>query len=293
MPRMISRAIQRIEQRGSRVPRWLKGRRRGRGRVRCEDVLLVSGAGYQIHARVHIPTGRAPERGGARPAVLLCPGIDDPGTVFEGYGPPIAASEVARLGAICMHFDPAGRGRSWGPEDYGGPEHQDDVRVALSYLLGRRDVVPSRSGVVAISLGIAMAAGALSRAGDDCRLGWLMDWEGPCDREIITAGGRIMAPAAGHGLDDEAYWRPREAVRHVGALRCGYLRYQAKRDHAQPGELRHAERMIRAAAEGALPWFQINDHPRNTVPERPQYYPSGFQAANTILLRKIKEFTAL
>ena len=86
---------------------------------------------------------------------------------------------------------------------------------------------------------------------------------------------------------------PREAVRWVGSLRCGYHRFQARRDHAQPGELRHAERMMRAAVAGRLPWFQLNDHPRNQLPERPEYHPPGFTVANRILLRKIREFAAL
>ncbi len=295
MPRILSRLHHGLEQRTSRIPRWIASKRPGSGRVRTEEVLLVSRAGYQIHARIHTlsPSGRDSADARVRPAVLLCPGIDDPGSVFEGHGPPLCADEVARLGAICMHFDPAGRGKSWGPEDFGGLEHQDNVRVVLRYLLSRPDVIASRSGVVAISLGVAMAVGALARPDDDFHLGWLIDWEGPCDREIITAGGSIMEPAAGHGLDDDAYWHPREAMRHVGGLRCGYFRYQAKRDHAQPGETRHAMRMMRAAAAGNLPWFQLNDHPRNRLPERPDYYPSGYRAANRLLLRKIAEFTAL
>ncbi len=295
MPRILSRIRHGLEQKTSRIPRWIEGHRPGKGHVLREEVLLVSQAGYQLRARVHLPaSGQGGERGRrGRPGVLLCPGIDDPGSVFEGYGSPLCADEVARLGAVCMHFDPAGRGRSWGPEDFGGHEHQDDVLVALRYLLGRPDVVASRSGLVSISLGVAMAVGALAQAGDACRLGWMIDWEGPCDREIITAGGKIMAPAKGHGLDDDAYWHPREAVRHVGQLRCGYFRYQAERDHAQPGETRHALRMIRAASGGELPWFQLNDHPRNSAPERPEFYPSGYRAANRILLRKIAEFAAL
>jgi len=260
-----------------------------------EEILLVSSAGYQLHGRVHRLADRVGRDGRTkpRPGVLLCPGIDDPGTVFQGRGPPVSADEVARLGIVCLHFDPAGRGRSWGPEDFGGPEHQDDVLVALRYLVGRPDVVASRSGVVSISLGISMAVGALAQVGDDCRLGWLVDWEGPCDREIITAGGRIMAPANGHGLHDEQYWQPREAVRHLGQIRCGYFRYQAARDHAQPGELRHATRMLRAASLGGMPWFQLNDHPRGVVPERPRWYPSGYGAANRILLGKIRGFAAI
>jgi len=116
----------------------------------------------------------------------------------------------------------------------------------------------------------------------------VLDWEGPCDREIITSGGTIMAPANGHSLEDEVYWPPREAVRHVGKLPCGYVRLQASIDHAQPGEVRHAQRMIRAAADGDLPWFQVNDHRRGEVPARTNWLAPGTMAANRTLLRKIK-----
>ncbi|MFH1468106.1 MAG: hypothetical protein ABIO70_27210 [Pseudomonadota bacterium] len=278
------------ERRLQRLPRWLAAHRPRAVEVARQPVTLTSGAGYRIAGCVHSPVGGSDRR---RPAVLLCPGIDDPGSVFVGQAAPISADEVARLGVHCMRFDPAGRGESWGVEDFGGPEHQDEVATALRYLVSRPDVVASRSGVVAISLGIAMAVGALAQAGEGCRLGWLIDWEGPCDREIITAGGRILAPAAGHGLDDDAWWRPREAVRNLAGIRCGYFRYQASRDHAQPGELRHAQRMMRAASEAGLPWFQLNDHPRNTVPDRPKWYPPGHGFANRTIMAKIALFAAL
>jgi len=200
---------------------------------------------------------------------------------------PITADEVARLGCVVLYFDPAGRGKSWGEEDFGGPEHQDNVSCALQYLASRPDVDASRLGVVAISLGVSMAVGALAQT--DIPVSWLIDWEGPCDREIITAGGTIMAPANGHSLDDEVYWQPREAVRHVAKLSCGYLRIQAARDHAQPGETRHAMRMMRAVSRGNLPWFQINDHARGVAPDRPVWSNSGRLPTNHMLLRKIQE----
>jgi hypothetical protein len=248
-----------------------------------EPIRLVSSAGYQIEARVH-----RPRAGGRWPAVLLCPGTDDPGGVFEGWTQPINAAEVASMGLVVMHFDPAGRGRSWGEEDYGGLEHQDNVRVCLRHLAGLEGVDPDHIGVVAISLGIAMACGGLARADDTVRVDWLIDWEGPCDREIICAGGRIMAPALGHTLDDEVYWRPREAVRWVGELPCGYLRIQSSRDHAQPGEIRHAARMMQAAATGRLPWFRLNDHEPGLVPRSPRLYAPGRSQANKALLRWIR-----
>jgi len=263
------------------IPR--RARRRVRGRpVRRDEVRLVSTAGYQIHAWIHRPADDA-----RAPGVLLTPGTCDPGSVFEGWSQPLNAREVASRGYAVMTFDPAGRGESWGEEDYGGPEHQDNVRVALRHLLGQPFVEPERVGVVSISLGVSMACGALARWPEELPVAWLVDWEGPCDREIITAGGRIMAPAMGHALTDEVYWKPRESARHVGRLRCGYVRVQAARDHAQPGEFRHAERMIRAAAEGALPWFRINEHPPGEVPPTIDWYPAGRRSANRVLLRWI------
>ncbi len=249
--------------------------------VREEPLRLRSLAGYQIDAHLHRPD----DASGRLPAVVLCPGIDHPGTIFDSLAPPVSADEVARLGCLALHFDPAGRGESWGEEDMGGPEHQDDVATAIRYLAERPDVDPTRIGVVAISLGVAMAVGAVAGGAEAA---WLIDWEGPCDREIITSGGKIMTPALGHSMEDETWWRPREAVRHVGAMRCPYVRLQAELDHAQPGETRHAMRMLHAAAAGSLPWFQINDHPRGDVPPRPQWLPSGVLAANNALLRKIR-----
>jgi hypothetical protein len=242
-----------------------------------ERVTLRTAQAIQIEACIH--------RGGQGPAVLLCPGIDDAGTVFDSWRAPISADEVAALGATVLHFDPAGRGRSWGAEDYGGSEHQEDVALAFAHLAGLEGVDPRRIGVVAISHGSAMAIGALARSVD---ARWVVDWEGPSDREIMTGGGKHMAPADGHALTDDAYWAPREPVRHVGRLRCAYVRLQADPDHAQPGETRHATRMLQAAAIGSLPWFQINDHPRNEHPPRPNWLAPGMLAANRALLRKIR-----
>jgi hypothetical protein len=271
--RSVGLAVERRVAEGVRRARVLPAIARERVTLRTEQ-------GIQIEACVH--RGAAAGREG--PAVLLCPGIDDAGAVFDSWRAPISADEVAALGAVVVHFDPAGRGRSWGEEDYGGNEHQEDVAVAFAHLAGLDGVDSRRIGIVAISHGLAMAIGAATRL--DAR--WLIDWEGPSDREIMTGGGMHMAPANGHALSDDAYWAPREPVRHVDRLRCAYVRLQANPDHAQPGETRHATRMIQAASNGTLPWFQINDHPRNENPPRPNWLTPGTLAANGALLRKIR-----
>lgn len=259
------------------LPRRLR-RRLGSQEVQREDFVLESLVGYRI-------AGTLWRCEGARKAVVLTPGTDDPGSVFQGWSQPVNALEIASRGYVCVHFDPAGRGNSWGEEDYGGPEHQDDLRTVIEHVRPQVDQL----GVLSISLGLAMAAGALT---EDLGVDWLLDWEGPCDREIICAGGEIMVPAMGHGLDDDVYWHPREAVRHVGSMRCGYVRFQSGRDHAQPGELRHATRMIEAAAAGSLPFFHLNDHGAGVVPAQPEWYAPGRSAANRQLLSWIERLSS-
>lgn len=256
--------------------------RTARHRLDHTEVTLLSTAGYQLSACITKVAGAPP-----RPGVVINPGIHQGRAEVEGYGAVVNAAEIAQLGYTVLTFDPAGRGQSWGEEDYGGPEQQDDLRVAVKHLLADPSCT-GKVGVLSLSLGIASSVGALVRWADELPVSWLVDWEGPCDREIITSGGTILVPAAGHGLDDDDYWIPREATRGVGHLRCPYVRIQAHPDHAQPTELRHAQRMIAAAAAGDLPWFQLNDHPRNEAPARPDWVRGGPWAGNQAVLRKLR-----
>ncbi len=246
------------------------------------DLRLLSAAGYPLAARITRPRSDTP-----LPGVVISPAIHHGLREVDTFASAVTAAEVARLGYAVLSYDPAGRGESWGEEDFGGPEHQDDLRVAIRALLETPDT--TGVGVLSLSYGIVAAAAVLAAHPDELPVRWLLDWEGPCDRDIITTGGTRLVPAAGHALTDDDYWRPREPVRHVGALRCGYVRLQAWPDHAQPGELRHAERMVHAAAAGALPWFQINDHPRGLVPPRPLWLAGGPWGANVAVLRKLSD----
>lgn len=246
------------------------------------DLQLLSTAGFKLSARLTRIGGAPPQ-----PGVVVSPGIHQGRAQVEGYAAVVNADEIARLGYTVLTFDPAGRGESWGEEDFGGPEHQDDLRVVVKHLLASPQC-DRHVGVLSLSLGISAAVGALAQWPEELPVRWLLDWEGPCDREIITSGGTILVPAAGHSLEDDTYWIPREATRRVGQLRCGYVRLQAVPDHAQPTETRHAQRMIHAAAAGTLPWFQLNDHPRGEAPARPTWLKGGPWAANQAILRKLK-----
>ncbi|MSP54340.1 MAG: hypothetical protein EXR69_01840 [Myxococcales bacterium] len=250
--------------------------------LRVQELTLTSSAGYEIAAQI-VRIDGAP----AQPGLVVSPGIHQGLREVQGYGAVVNAGELAGAGYTVLVYDPAGRGLSWGEEDFGGPEHQDDVRVGVRALQGSC----SQVGLLSLSLGVAAAVGAASRW-PELGLAFVVDWEGPCDREIITAGGSLLVPAAGHSLSDDAYWNPREAVRQMAGLSCPYIRLQALPDHAQPAEVRHAMRMAHAAhdaaSRGTLPWFQLNDHARGEVPARPLWLPGGPIAANIAIRRKLR-----
>ena len=271
-----------LDWRRHRLLRRLAATRSG-VRLAQSDVRLLSAAGYPLAARLTRPVDAGP-----LPGVVVSPAIHHGRDTLDTHDSVVTASEVAALGYAVLTFDPAGRGESWGEEDFGGPEHQDNLRVAVHALRATPNV--ASVAVLSLSFGVVSATAALARFADELPVRWLLDWEGPSDRDIVTTGGTRLVPAAGHTLTDEDYWRPREAVRHVGGLRCAYVRLQAWPDHAQPGEVRHAERMVHAAAAGgALPWFQINDHPRRSIPPRPLWLAPGPWAANRAILRKLAD----
>lgn len=249
--------------------------------VEREPVELHSTAGYKLAAQLIRPKGAGP-----LPGLVVSPAIHQGIEALSGRGAVVDGAELASLGFAVLLHDPAGRGASWGEEDFGGPEHQDDVRVCVRSLAAN-PACTGRVGLLSLSLGVAAAVGAAARW-PELPIDWLVDWEGPCDREIITAGGTRLEPAAGHPLDDDDYWASREAVRGVTWLRCGYLRLQAFPDHAQPEELRHARRMVHAAARGPARFVQLNDHPMGQVPARPDWLAGGAWAANRAILSALR-----
>lgn len=276
---MIPKFLHRIEH---HLTRELRVRRSGQS-IHQRSIRLHSSAGYRIAATLYTPQGKGPW-----PAVVLCPGSDHSREVFTSRQAPITAEEVAQLGCIVLTYDPAGRGSSWGSEDFGGPEHQDNAAVAIRHLKTLSEVDPSRVGLVGISLGIASAIGAAKLLAEDHEpVSWVLDWEGPCDQRTITANQTRQEPAMGHKSTDKSYWHPREAVRHLGAINCGYVRLQGNPDHAQPEELGHAQAMLLAASVSSLPWFQLNNHPKNENPSSPTWLAGGPLTANRALLRTI------
>ena len=274
----IDGAALRLLRLGLRAPRLS-----GRG-VLVERLQLRSLAGYPIEVAIYRPAG-----GGARPAVVLCP---DHG---EGIEAQLSARsfadprELAATGAVVAVFDPAGRGQSWGEDDFGGPEHQDNVVQVVLHLQSLPEVDRSRVGLLAIGAGNQAALGAARTLG--AGLAWLIDYEGPADRE--TSAAIYGADHACKGVDDATWWADRAPATLIAGARCGYLRLQAEEDHRANDELRHAQRMLHAAAQNTgLRWIQINDHPIGERPKRPRWMPRGRVAARAAILHKLRAVTA-
>ncbi|MBN2801271.1 MAG: alpha/beta hydrolase [Deltaproteobacteria bacterium] len=198
--------------------------------------------------------------------MLIVPGLGQ--GAARAWRWPLPVPSLVGWGYRVVALDLTGRGDTGGAEDFGGPIHHLDVLAGLDHLGGEP------LAVLSLSLGASATAGALLLA-DRPRVELWMDWEGPSDREIITAGGTRMAPARGHGLADDGWWRPREPARAVGHTGVPWARFQGRRDHAQPGERRHALRMLQGAATGSLPWFLLNDHAPSQVPARPRWLEAG------------------
>ncbi len=206
--------------------------------------------------------------GRALPTLVLVPGGSSDSSGF--LKPPSQAQRLADAGLTIVVFDPDGRGRSEGKEDYDGYTHQDGLAAIIRFVATLPEVDASQIGLVSYSYGITMAAGALARY-PDLPVLFLIDWEGPADRNDT---GGCDAAHTGHlkkyPCDDEAFWREREAATFALHLSVPYQRLQSERDHVQPDN-NHALLMIANATakeyggHGIAPWTRLNSLEPNTV----------------------------
>ena len=205
-----------------------------------------------------------PEDGGdtPRPTLILVPGGSGSSQDFLDT-PAKRPTALLAAGYNVMLFDPDGRGRSEGVEDYDGAIQQDGLAAVILFTASLPMVDAEQIGVVSYSYGVTMAAGALASY-PELPVRFLIDVEGPADRRD-TGGcdddhtGHLQGVAA---CDDEAFWEQREALTFIRRIQIPYRRIQTEQDHAQP-DLDHAIAMVNAAVDGDSPWVQLNDRPAN------------------------------
>lgn len=252
-----------------------------------EEVVWVTNpaSGIDLYCHVHRPEGFDP--GASYPGVVLVPGGSN-----DGSGADVAhrAQTYANLGFIVMHFDPDGRGQSTGggsytEEDYNGFLQQDGLRVVLEYLVDLPETDDTNIGVLSLSYGITMAAGALARYAHDPGVKFLIDWEGPANRDdTARPHGHVD-----HDPTDDEWWQEREASGFISQFRGYYLRVQSEADHVQPDN-DHAILLVNLATHtrhggsGQSIWTRVNsgsgvaaNEPNAvyTAAQPPEWIPEG------------------
>jgi hypothetical protein len=215
------------------------------------------------------------------PAIVIVPGGSGAGSSFETGDPSRNPAQYAERGWVAVIFDADGRGHTGGVEDDNGHTHQDGLGAVIEATAALPYVNGDRVGLWSNSFGITMASGVLARY-PDLPLRFLMDSEGPADRNDT---GHCDASDTGH-LDhdcgDDLWWSEREAATFIRSIQVPYLRLQNERDHAQPDNL-HCLLMINnatAAAHGGhgrSPWTRVNsaemNEPNRTyTPDAPPVY---------------------
>ena len=196
--------------------------------------------------------------------LVLVPGGSGDSTDFLG-APRFTAATLADAGYVVVVFDPDGRGRSEGREDYNGFIHQDSLADVLLFADDLSQSKEGQIGLISFSYGITMAAGTLARY-PQLPAKFLIDWEGPADRNDT---GGCDEDHRGHlqemvTCDDEAFWAEHEALRFIADIQVPYQRLQSEKDHAQPDN-DHAIAMVNMAIHGGVTWVRLNDLPVNQV----------------------------
>jgi pimeloyl-ACP methyl ester carboxylesterase len=222
-------------------------------------------SGAQLFVRIIHPQGW---EGAALPALVLVPGGSSWSSDFTD--PPNRGQTIADGGYTVVVFDPDGRGSSGGEENDNGFVQQDGLAAVVSFAATLAEVDSSQIGMVSYSFGITMAAGALARY-PDLPVRFLLDWEGPADRNDT---GGCDESRVGHlqfmSCDDEEFWGEREAATFARDLQMPYQRLQCEQDHAQP-DSEHTLLMVANATaveyggNGRAPWTRLNDLEPNTV----------------------------
>lgn len=221
------------------------------------ELWIPNRAGPAIYAHIHRSLHAR-----VNPGVILVPGGLMGGSVFD-RSRGITASDLASLGFTVLHYDPSGRGRTGGEEDYWGLRHQGELATVAEYFAVLPEVEAENISIFSFSIGIGIASGALARHALPF-VKCLFDWEGPSNRFNITLNDThrhlLAMPSS-----NISFWREREAASAIGEISCGYFRYQAQRDHMQGRFKGHAIELINRATYGKAKWTRMNNNLPGTV----------------------------
>lgn len=226
-------------------------------------------------SRLYVKLYPAKNVDGAAPTVLFIPGGSGDSSAYTDQIP--GGSVVSRFtgaGFNAIVFDPEGRGKSEGTEDFNGFTGQDGLYYVTRFI----DTLPEVGdiGYLSQSYGVVLASSVLARYKEGPAI-FLIDWEGPVNREDITVGCKSnntdivkQKSPADHSCADEPYWKEREASTFALEMEVPYHRVQSLKDHVQP-DVSHAVEIIlnttgtKYGGKGKSPWTRMNDFEPNTI----------------------------
>jgi hypothetical protein len=232
-----------------------------------QTVWFTTPWGEPIFGHIHKP--KIP---GVYPGAVMVPGGFSPGTDYDRISGFITADDIAAMGFTVLHYDPSGRGKSGGREDYWGVRHQQELGFLIREFGKRKDVDAQNLGILSFSIGIVISAGALSKLCDHA-VAYLLDWEGPSNRFNITKND-TFPPLKDFPSRDSAFWDQRDPSTMLGHVTTGYFRYQAVWDHVQKRNKDHAIELVNKAVTGNAAWTRVNDNPLDILfdESRPDQY---------------------
>jgi len=212
--------------------------------------------GREIWSHLHKPVVASPTN--KLPGLVI---VSADGAIVDGFSP----DEIAQIGYVVVHYDRSGKGHSKGPNNYGGPADQADLKQVVNYLRGLDFVDPSNIGLISLGFGLSIAAGAIDTGLD---VDYLLDWEGPSNRHNISANDK-SENFGQFPVTDDGFWDPREPYKTIRSFKGRYQRVQASIDHFQGTDMSHAIQMVNAAThstyggQGQTSLSILNGNPAN------------------------------
>lgn len=226
-------------------------------------------------SRLYVRLYPAINTSGATPTVIMIPGgIGNSNSYTDQIPGGSVVSQFAMSGINAVVFDPEGRGRSEGIENFNGNMGQDGLYYITEFI----DSLPEVGdiGYLSQSYGVTLATGVLSRYKNGPAI-FLIDWEGPVNREDTTVGCKSnntdiakQNSPGDHVCSDDKYWKEREAATFALDIEVPYHRVQSLEDHVQP-DISHAVDIIvnttleEYGGKGKSPWTRMNDFEPNTI----------------------------
>ena len=193
--------------------------------------------------------------------VVLIPDWLKLGSYFLDHTAIITGQEIAQRGWNVVSIDFCGRGTSFGNEDWGGYEHQDQV-VQQLYLF------PPEAKIVVIAFGAGLNTALRGINLSHKKIDLLIDVEGIPNKEILHR----LATKPKESIKSVDYWSIRTCETIVPNFSFPYCRIQGEIDQNIPDDLRHARMIIRNVNQKI---FRLYNHPKGKRPDRPRWIKHG------------------